>query len=284
MTQSPEDTCGDGRCPRARKGIKHDKHLVLTGRGYSFEDLVVLGAELTGTAVTDLILPGADGIIVPALAGVMAVSTLKSFGNDIGRRFLGPRESVRIGAVTAWATQKIKSNIDKGIPLRKDGFFEEQPEGRRPWSEIVEGVLLSAQREYEEKKLMYYANLLGNLPFHEEIDRSQASYLLRVGRELSYRQFCFIAILVNKTSFGIIGSRGNTGATIPSSSASALGEVFELYSRGLVQDSGGGYFLSFTEIQPSSFEVRGNGSIMYNLMELSNISGTDLTLFASLLK
>jgi hypothetical protein len=46
------------------------------------------------------------------------------------------------------ARMKNTEKIDKGMQLRQDDFFSQQP-GRSSAEEIVEGVLLAAQREYE---------------------------------------------------------------------------------------------------------------------------------------
>ena len=43
--------------------------------------------------------------------------------------------------------------------------------------EIIEGVLLAAQREYQEKKLPLYGNLLTNIAFRSDIDRVTANRL-----------------------------------------------------------------------------------------------------------
>jgi hypothetical protein len=60
--------------------------------------------------------------------------------------------------------------------------------------QIGEAVLIAAQLEPQEKKLIYHANVLANLAFTTSVDRAQAYMLIRLAGKLSYRQVCMIAI------------------------------------------------------------------------------------------
>ncbi len=51
--------------------------------------------------------------------------------------------------------------------------------------EIFEGVLLVAQRDYQEKKTKFYANFFANIAFEPFIDRALANFLLRVAERLT---------------------------------------------------------------------------------------------------
>jgi hypothetical protein len=87
------------------------------------------------------------------------------------------------------ATHKIQERLGNGETPRTDGFFEPDVTGRSAADESAEAVFLAAQKEYEERKLPYIANLLDFLAFTPGIDRAMANQLVRLASSLSYRQF-----------------------------------------------------------------------------------------------
>ena len=82
-----------------------------------------------------------------------------------------------------------------GQDLRSDGFFE--PELGRPAKaeEVVEGVLLAAQREHEELKLVHYGYLLANIAYSDFVDLHTANWCVRKAQELSWTQFVLLGIV-----------------------------------------------------------------------------------------
>ena len=126
-------------------------------------------------------------------------------GEEIEKKYLSRRESARIGIVAVYAMNRIKSNFENNKQIRTDDFFERDPiVDRSAADEILEGTLIAAKNEHEEKKLKYYGNLVANIAFHPEIDRYHANYLLRVSERLSYRQICILAIFNRKSNYRLI--------------------------------------------------------------------------------
>jgi hypothetical protein len=111
------------------------------------------------------------------------------------------QEQGRSGAVAIVATERVEKMLRLGHELRHDDFFSGEPGNRSFAEEIVEGTLLAAQREHEERKLLYLGNLLASFAFHEEISRGGANFLLKLADDLSYRQLCLLALADRKDEF-----------------------------------------------------------------------------------
>ena len=107
--------------------------------------------------------------------------TLRSLGDEVSNRLLGPRERTRIGATLAFAAEDIQGRLERGQKLRVDCFLNLRDNGRSAAEEIAEGVLLTAQREHEEKKLKYLGRFLSEISFNSRYDRAHANYMNRIG-------------------------------------------------------------------------------------------------------
>ncbi|MDQ3969537.1 MAG: hypothetical protein M3275_14230 [Thermoproteota archaeon] len=107
-------------------------------------DSVVLG---TGGAITGVIV--ASGLQVLLKKGV----------KDQMRRKLSTPEEYRTGQVLFQFRTKLEQNLREGRTLREDGFLSRSI-NERSAAEIFEGVLLAAQREYEEKKIKFEGKLV----------------------------------------------------------------------------------------------------------------------------
>lgn len=154
-------------------------------------ELISAGADISGglaEVAIGLFLAGSAGAITGGAGGPLITNTIKLLAKEIKQRYIDKREEARIGATIAYALVEIENNIRNGRQIRNDGFFASQEGNRSTADGVYEGVLLAAQREYEEKKLKYYGELLANIAFDESIDKGQANYLLRIAQNLSYRQ------------------------------------------------------------------------------------------------
>lgn len=250
-------------------------------------DLIDRGTEITGSitgSIFGFLAAGIPGVMVGSVGGTVVAYTLQKIGTEIANRVLGNREKVRVGATIVFTVNKIEENINKGMKIRNDDFFTNKINERSPADEICEGVLIASQREYQEKKIKFYANLLANIGFYSEIDRAQANRLIKLANHLSYRQLCILAILANKDKFKIPKTRTITQGSITQNFASVLQEIYDLYTEGLASPEGGGYWLRFTEVVPGVISTQGLGWYLYQLMELEKIETLDLEQVASLLK
>ena len=254
--------------------------------GQNIEKLINSGAEITGGAVGSIIGFFMGGFVGAAIGGAgspIVVNTFKKIANEIKERLIGPREEKRIGAAIYYAVEKIQTNLKAGKILRTDDFFNSSPDERSSADEILEATLLAAQREYQEKKLKYYGNLIGNIAFNNTFDRSQANHLIKTAQELSWQQLCLLALSVKKLSFALkVGSwRGQTSFT--QSLIFLLHEIQDLYNRGLI-NFGGEVLLGLPDVEPSKMTAQGVGAHLYNTMELFQIPNEELLPIATLLK
>lgn len=246
------------------------------------DDLIRYGADLLGTlpgAVLGAWAGGPTGALLGTVGGISLKHALCNIGNEISNRYLGRRERMRIGATYAFAIEKINENIENGQQIRQDTFFQENPGERSIAEEILEGILLAAQREHEEKKLQFYGNLLANIAFHPEIDRSQANFLARLGKNISYRQMCILAIFIRRDEFNLRSEYYEDdykADEISPDMFALLQEILDLYAKGMLfcQE-----YMNITlsmHILPAKMAVVGIGLTLHNLMELSRLDDKEV--------
>lgn len=165
------------------------------------KDIVETGSEISGgiggTVIGGLIV-GPMGTIIGGVCGPIITKAFKVIGAEIKKRILGSREEIRIGAAYTFAIEKINENESKGLQIRNDDFFEEK-EGKRPASEeILEGIIISAQREYEEQKVRFLGYLYANICTDTAVSKEMANQLIRTANLLSFQQFCMLQLLDQK--------------------------------------------------------------------------------------
>jgi len=249
------------------------------------DKFIELGANMAGGvagAAVGFFTGGPAGALIGAAFGPALAHAVREVGSDLYNRHLSQREMARIGAVMFYAAEKFRENIENGQQIRQDGFFQEQPGERADAEEIVEGILLSAQREHEEKKLNYYGNLLANIAFHPKIDKAQANLLIRMGQRVSYRQMCLLALFAHSDSFNL--RQGDYRASeIDTDRIPLLQEIHDLYSQGLLNCSGNA-LLGMRDIIPANMNVQGMGATLHNLMELCKVDAQNLNTIAVMLK
>ncbi|MBU1967562.1 hypothetical protein KKH50_04740 [Patescibacteria group bacterium] len=162
------------------------------------KELIETGSQIAGGiggAAVGGTLMGPAGIIIGGAAGPVITKAFKEIAVEIKHRFLGNHEEARIGATYILAISKIKIKLENGETIRDDEFFNSENKNRSAAEEIFEGILLSAQREHEEKKLKYYANLFASIAFTPSVKKSQANFLLKISQRLSYQQLCILNYL-----------------------------------------------------------------------------------------
>lgn len=62
----------------------------------------------------------------------------------------------------------------------------------------MEGVLLAAQRSYEERKVEFFGYLMANVCFENEVDAYLANWTIRTAQELTWAQLVMLAALGRK--------------------------------------------------------------------------------------
>ena len=253
----------------------------------SIEELIEAGSSIAGSATGAAIaILGGDpaSALAGSVAGSVLATGLKLLAQELRQRFLGPREEARLGAALAFAAERIQAKLEGGEKIREDGFFS-SPGGdaRASSEEILEAVLLVAQREYQEKKLRFHANLLANLVFDSSVAPEQAHVLIKLGEDLTYRQLCLLA-LFPKHADALRSNDYKGESALDTNIIALLVEIFDLYTRGLLNASGVA-LLSLPNIVPSKMRIQGTGAQLFNMMELSRIPNNDLLeLMDSLMK
>ncbi len=214
----------------------------------NIKKLIEMGAEIAGSAATAYVgayFAGPLGGAVTAGASPLIISGFKKVGNEVLRRLFSERQLIRAGGATAIALQKIKYRLERDDQVRTDGFFETATEERSAAVETLEGVLLAAQDEYQEKKVKFYGNLYANLVFDETINRAHANYLIGLLDRLSYRQLCMIA----EANAGTYNLEWN------SPRKDLANEINELVALGIVRREPSGSSFDFHYIEPYGDKV-----------------------------
>jgi hypothetical protein len=140
---------------------------------------------------------GPAGVFAGAAVGVAVTHTLRAVGEEIGERALAPRQQERVGALWLLVDKEIRERLARGEVPRQD-WFEDQIGGiRSDAEELLEGALLHAADEYQESKLRYRAHLYAALCFRPDVSSGFAHYLLKLADQLTYRQYCMLALFAD---------------------------------------------------------------------------------------
>ncbi|TCT05900.1 hypothetical protein EDC64_1031 [Aquabacter spiritensis] len=253
---------------------------------HPLRSLISGGAEIAGGAVggaLGFLAAGPVGAAALGAGGALAAMALSHIGEEIAGRFLGPREKVRVGGVLALSASKIKERVQAGEQIRDDGFFDAKPDGRPDAEEVAESILLKAQREAEEKKLPYMANLLTNVAFDNSVNGQLAHQIVKAAEALTYRQLCLLSLFSGLAQHNLRSSAYRDVGEFPLNLMQVLYECYDLYNRGLV-NVGGEVAFGPTDIKPSVMRIQGLGAFIFNLMGLAKIPPADVAVVASELR
>lgn len=151
--------------------------------------LLASGAAIFGNLLA-LSYPAGDPFTATVIGGSIQFA-LEEFGG----RLLAKREGERVGGTLAFALQRIEQLMAAGYEPRTDGFFDENESGRSNAQELIEGVLTTAQREQEEKKIKHMSYLMAEVCFASDVDAISAGRAIRVASELSWNQYVILAVV-----------------------------------------------------------------------------------------
>ena len=225
---------------------------------------------------------------VGAAAGSVVSVAITRVGKEISSRFLSPREEIRIGDAINIAVTSIKQRIEKGESVRNDDFFSEEGNGKCKADEVLENMLLKCQREPQEKKIKYIANLYANIVFDKNISAEMAHQLIKYAEVLTYRQFQIMQLcaLLQTTSIFNGKLRNNdyrNQSHYPVELRQLLYEYYGLCKSDLIM-CGSTISLGVTDIAPGQARLNGLGADLYNYANLKDIPQSELNEIISVLK
>jgi len=238
-----------------------------------------IGGGITGATI-GLIIAGPIGAIGGAIAGPLIAEVFNKVGKEISERYLGNREEVRVGATFSLALDKLDREIMNGKTLRGDDFYVSQTGLRSKAETILEGTLLKARNEYEEKKIKYYANFLANLNLNESISFEKGNTLLRIIEQLSFRQIVILGY------FGHFETLSTKRWMISFARKAELGnyqdfyaELIDLYNKQLLQQGGPGISMSIDSLKLSPL-----GNELNKLLNIEEIEHIDINIIEDTIK
>lgn len=240
--------------------------------------LINNSSEIVGGAIVGL----AAGLLSgdPAEATVFGVGGkaleigFKMIGNEISERMSGPREKVRAGAAISFAIVGISKRLKNGESLRKDGFFDENHTKRSNCDEVLENVILKAQREPEEKKIPYISSIYENTAFEAEISANLSHKIIKSAEQLTYQQLCILSMVGKRENDedALEDFQPNPQLNHPLELSKLLHDCFELVTNGYIQ---GGLTLIFSGRLPQyetlnakSLYLENIGIALFRLMNL----------------
>ena len=227
------------------------------------------GGNIAGAAVGFLI-GGPAGAAVGGAAGWAVSQGLGRLGREFSDRTLAPREEARVGCVLVLGVEQIRRRLETGEQVRTDGFFDSTMNDRSGADEVMENILLKSQREPEEKKLPYMANLFANIAFDSTISSEMAHQITRTAGDLTYRQLCLLRLAMIKDEFDLRESDYRGQGSFAKELYPILYECLGLYLRGYI-NFGGNVLFGPTDVKPASMTTQGLGADTYNLMRLRDI-------------
>ena len=211
---------------------------------------------------------GPLGGIAGAAAGSVLGNAFKFVADDIRERVLSKKEKTRIEKVLSLAYDKVSLNIADGKIVRDDY------QGNSEAEEILEGTILNAQQEYEERKIPYIANLYANLAFDDSVPSSTINSLLKLTSSITFRQLQIISVIgfVNMASENLglsLASNNSSGQVRGINNIGIASDIYDLYQKSILMSKT--VIFDAAGIKPADLYIGGLGVLLYNHMELASM-------------
>ena len=144
-----------------------------------------------------------------AAAGQALVESVDRFGN-----FLTARAQQRLESVSELTRAELERRLAGGDSLRADGLLGDTDAGDEASADILQGILRAAIDAQEARKCEVIANLGASIAVDTSISYGDALRLLRLVRDLSWRQLVALAYFedeARETERVQLGARGEEG-------------------------------------------------------------------------
>lgn len=122
-------------------------------------------------------------------------SVLQPVVEDFASRALSTKERDRVDRTYSEIIDKIGKRLESGAVPRTDDYWSPNVEGVSNATVLLEGVLIKARDEYEEKKRRYFPNLCANMCFAEHLPYERLNTILKLFEQLTYRQLQILAYI-----------------------------------------------------------------------------------------
>lgn len=247
----------------------------------TLSEIANTGADTAGAATgatLGMLLGGPGGAVAGAAVGPPLSHAFRKIGAEINSRYISPREDERVASALTYAIERAEKKIEEGEEIRSDGFFEEGTDDRSSADEVVEGALIAAQREHEERKVEYIGYLIANICFDESLGGSQSNALISTAERISWRQIRILSYLLRLQEFTGQDRAAHTFDSVSvrgleSPPDDFLHEFSELQQMRLLMDLEA--FMDFP-LDPSRYVVSDFGRQLYFLMELERVESSVL--------
>ncbi|MGN6201872.1 MAG: hypothetical protein ACTHNY_05655 [Solirubrobacterales bacterium] len=171
-----------------------------------------------------------------------------------------------------FALDDVEERLRDGEKPREDGFFgsDDQPDQSRA-DELLEAALVSAQRDYEERKLRHFGWLYSSFVFNVDITPANATYLVGVASRLTYHELVLVSLF--HADAGYRGLPGWDRLHPFEWQANALaGELYDLAREGLLMRTDQRPVQCPEDANPSRLWVTPAGCKLFHCMRLDRIS------------
>jgi hypothetical protein len=238
--------------------------------------LIQTGAETFGAAIGGAIglIGGPLGAIGGSITGILLSKGLSEFAD----RFLSNREQARVGASAGLTIIGVQENIDRGLTLRQDGFFDYDEINRSKAEELFEGILIKCKNEFEEKKIKFISNIYKNVAFDSSVNPDNANQILNSVQQFSYRQLTILAFVGqnsnNKFSLRVNDFRDDY-ETISTEIEFLLQDFILLDKQGIISRSDNTSMLDTSDVVPGLMKLTQIGLNYFQLLDLNTMSGGD---------
>lgn len=206
------------------------------------------------------------------------LSALQPVAEDFASRALSAKERDRVDKTYNEIIGKIKLKLDSGLVPRTDDYWDVNYEPVSNATVLLEGVLIKARDEYEEKKRRYYPNLCANMCFAEHLSYERLNTILRLFEQLTYRQLLILAYVSRNKEINIEGWESNVRlVTETDKYYDVYCEVLNLYNSNLLRNPQQGW----SSKGVSCLNLSPLGKDIVLLTELDNMLESEISEVAS---